>query len=450
MRELLVDFDRAAGTLGLQLTAALRCAVREGRLAPNTRLPSTRTLATDLGVSRGVVTEAYEQLVGEGYLAARQGSGTRVTSACSMPVPASEERPLKQREFAYDLTPGRPDLTSFPRRAWAAAVRHVLNTAPHDVLGYPAPAGTQELRDVLADHLGRVRAVSAAADRITITGGVAQGLALVCRVLGRRGHTVLAVEDPSTHRQSDIFSLNGLHAVGVPVDAEGIDVDALHRSGARAVLVTPAHQYPTGVVLSARRRTELVAWAHAVEGCVIEDDYDAEFRYDRDPVGCLQGLAPERVVHLGSTSKALAPGLRLGWAALPGDLVEEVQYVKTNTDLGSPVLSQLTLVRLLETGAYDRHLRSVRLRYRARRDALVDALGEFLPGATVHGVAAGLHLYVELPVEEDLFVERAAARGVRVEPVGPMRRSPGPPAVVLGYAALNEARLREAVALLAS
>ncbi|MEU8134684.1 PLP-dependent aminotransferase family protein [Streptodolium elevatio] len=456
MGDLLVGIDRARGAVGAQITAGLRDAVRTGRLAPGDRLPSSRALATDLGVSRGMVVEAYEQLVAEGYLTSRHGSGTRVADIPESRAPGGPDEPRDANDISvlpYDLKPGTSDMSAFPRAAWLAATRHALATVPHSRLSYGDPGGVPELRTALAAYLGRVRAANAAPDRIVVVGGVAQGIALMVQALAARGHTLLAVEDPSSATQRGLLRSNGLPIVGVPVDGEGIDVAALARTGARAVLVTPAHQYPTGVVLSPERRAQLTGWARDVDGLIVEDDYDAEFRYDRDPVGCLQGLDPDRVVHLGSTSKALAPGMRLGWAVVPHTWLEQVRELKQYADLGSAVINQFAFVQLLESGGYDRHLRAMRLRYRGRRDAVADAFAEFLPKAQVNGIRAGLHLYVELPPgsREDAVVAAAAARGVRVEPVGPMRE-PGPdapPALVLGYASLGEDRLREAVSRLA-
>ncbi|MDI2128872.1 PLP-dependent aminotransferase family protein [Yinghuangia seranimata] len=456
MGDLLVGIDRSGGAVGAQITAGLRDAVRTGRLAPGDRLPSSRTLAADLGVSRGMVVEAYEQLVAEGYLTSKHGSGTRVADIPERRAPGGPEEPRDANDISalpYDLKPGTSDMSAFPRAAWLAATRHALATVPHSRLSYGDPGGVPELRTALAAYLGRVRAAIASPDRIVVMGGVAQGIALLVQALQARGHTSIAVEDPSSAMQRDLLRSNGLPVVGAPVDCDGIDVAALARTGARAVLVTPAHQYPTGVVLSPERRAQLTAWARDVDGLIIEDDYDAEFRYDRDPVGCLQGLDPDRVAHLGSTSKALAPGMRLGWAVVPCAWLDQVRDLKRFADLGSAVINQFAFVSMLESGGYDRHLRAMRLRYRSRRDVVTDAFAEYLPEVEVNGIRAGLHLYVELPYgcREEEVVKAAAERGVRVEPVAPMRE-PGfeaPPALVLGYASLSEDRIRVAVRLLA-
>jgi DNA-binding transcriptional MocR family regulator len=467
--ELHLTLDRATGRLAGQLAAGLRAATRDGRLAPGARLPSTRDLADDLGVSRGVAVAAYEQLVAEGFFVSRQGDGTRVAQLPPAAPPAgarseahrrtlrlaagTEAGPADPPGIGYDLRPGKPDFASFPRERWAATLRDVLRVLPHAALNYPDPAGVPELRAALAEHLARVRAAVTGPETIVVTAGVAQLLATLPRILIEEGHRLLAVEDPLGHHQIPMIRATGMELVGVPVDEEGIDVAALARTRARAVLVTPAHQFPTGVVLSARRRSALIEWARAVDAVIIEDDYDSEFRYDREPVGCLQGLAPERVVLAGSVSKALSPALRLGWAVAPPWLAVRLRAARALHDLGSSVLDQYVLARMITDGGYARHLRLMRRRYRDRRDAFVSALGERLPQVRVHGVSAGLHAYAELPesCDEPSVVARAAELGVAVEGVAPMRVGHrGRPAIVVGYARLPERRLAEAVALLAT
>jgi DNA-binding transcriptional MocR family regulator len=399
----------------------------------------------------------------------RQGDGTRVApfpAVGTAPAPrgaahrqalrfaaGTDAGPADPPGIAYDLRPGKPDLASFPRERWSATLRDVLRELPHSALNYPDPAGVPALRTSLAGHLARVRAAVTDPEGIVVTAGVAQMLAVVPRILIEEGHRLLAVEDPLGHHQIPMIQATGIELAGVPVDEEGIDVAALARTGARAVLVTPAHQFPTGVVLSPQRRAALVEWARAVDALVIEDDYDGEFRYDRDPVGCLQGLAPERVVLAGSVSKALSPALRLGWAVAPPWLAVRLRAARALHDLGSSVLDQHVLARLITDGDHSRHLRLMRRKYRDRRDAFVAALAARLPEVRVHGVSAGLHAYAELPesCDEAAVVARAAGLGVAVEAVTPMRvRHPGPPAIVVGYARLPERRLAEAVDLLAT
>jgi GntR family transcriptional regulator/MocR family aminotransferase len=440
-RELLVALRRGAGPLHAQIEAQLRDGVRAGRLAAGERLPSTRALAAALGVSRGVVVEAYGQLAAEGYLAIDRGAAPRVAAAAVAADAGAAERP--PAPLRYDLRPGTPDLALFPRAAWAAAQRRALREAPDADLGYPPSGGHPRLRAALAAYLGRVRGVQAAPERIVVCGGVAEALAIVGRVLRAGGARRVAVEDPSHPGTRGMIAHSGVEIVPVAVDGEGLDVAALAATGADAVLVTPAHQSTTGVVLTPPRRAALIAWARDTGGLVLEDDYDAEYRYDRHPVGALQGVAPDHVVHMHSVSKTLAPALRLGWAAVPARLVAAVVEEKRLSDIGAPVLEQLTLAAFLERGELDRHLRRTRPAYRRRRDALMTALA----GLEVEGVAAGLHLLVRLPPgrTEQEAVEAAAARGVAVDPLGPhVAGEPQPPSLLLGYTRLPEAGVAEA------
>jgi GntR family transcriptional regulator / MocR family aminotransferase len=440
-RELLVGLRRQAGPLHAQLEAQLRDAVRSGRLAAGERLPSSRALAAELGVSRGVVVEAYGQLAAEGYLAVRPGAAPRIAAGAAAAVSPPAERPPPPPR--YDLRPGTPDLSLFPRDAWAAAQRRALRDVADADLGYPPPGGHPRLRAALAAYLGRVRGVQAEPERIVVCGGVAEAVALVGRVLRAGGARRVAVEDPSHPGTRELMGHSGLELVPVAVDEGGIDVGAVVAAGVDAVLITPAHQSPTGVVLEPPRRAALAAWARDTGALVIEDDYDAEYRYDRHPVGALQGLAPDHVVHVHSVSKSLAPALRLGWAALPARLVAAVVEEKRLSDLGAPVLEQLTLAVFLERGELDRHLRRTRPAYRRRRDALLAALA----GLEVEGVAAGLHVLARLPPGrgEEETVRAAAARGVAVDALGPqVAGPPRPPALLLGYTRLGEAAIAEA------
>jgi GntR family transcriptional regulator / MocR family aminotransferase len=451
--ELFVPVRRASGaTLRAQLEGQLREAVRSGRLRPGSALPSTRALATQLQISRGVVVEAYDQLAAEGYLVARPGSATRVADAALVgappPTPEAPPRPLR-----YDFRPGVPALDSFPRSAWLTSLRTALKEAPHAALGYGDPRGQPALRQALATYLGRVRGVAANPDQVLVCSGFAQGTALVCRALGRRGARRVAMEDPSHPGQRAIVTASGLEPVPVPVDDHGIQVNHLAAVGAEVVLVTPAHQFPTGTVLAAERRGALVAWAQRNQAVIVEDDYDAEYRYDREPIGAVQGLAPDRVVYAGSASKTLAPALRLGWLVLPGWLTDAVAEQKALDDLASPALEQLAFADLLGCGEVDRHLRRNRTRYRARRDALVTALAAHAPQVKVRGIAAGLHVVAELPSQTAEVAVVAAARrhSVGVYPMGDYRfgARAGPPALVLGYGSLGEPAIRRGVALLA-
>jgi GntR family transcriptional regulator / MocR family aminotransferase len=446
--ELLLELDRTATRpLRAQLEDGLREAVRSGRLPANTRLPATRALASDLRVSRRLVVDAYAQLLAEGYLLARHGAGTYVAATAGTTDSAPPETP--DRAPRLDFFPGAPDLASFPRTLWMRALREVMRSAPPSALAYPNARGALQLRVALAAYLRRVRGVVVEPDSIVICAGATQGLAVLGRALARLGIAQIAVEDPGLPPHRAVLAYAGLEVRGVGLDAHGLDVASLD---APVVLTTPAHQCPTGVVLSPARRGELVRWARA-GGLVIEDDYDAEFRYDRAPLGAIQGLAPDRVVYLGTASKTLAPGLRLGWLVVPAWLLDAVVEAKMLDDLGSATIDQLALAHLIETAAYDRHLRKARRRNRERRDALIAAVAERLPGASVSGISAGLHALVRLPraVDAHELLVRAAKRSLGVYPltlhmIDPPRDTD---ALVMGYASLSEPAIAEGVGVLA-
>ncbi|WP_433829650.1 PLP-dependent aminotransferase family protein [Actinoplanes sp. CA-015351] len=420
-------------------------------MTPGDRLPPTRLLAGELRVSRGVVVQAYQRLTDEGLAAARTGSGTVVTgrgAPKTRPEAVDRRRALDQLRLPLstpdgidlNLSPGVPDLSAFPRTAWLRAERAVLDRVTGTDLGYGDPGGVTRLRFALASWLGRTRGVRAEADDVVVCAGVAQGLALIAQ---QRSKADIAVEDPGSRGAADQLAYWGMRPIGIPVDDEGMRVGELFETTAEAALLTPAHQFPTGVVLSPARRRALLEWP----GLIIEDDYDAEHRYDRAPVAALQGSAPDKVVYLGSVSKSLAPGMRLGWMIAPRRMQAGLLAAKHATDLGNPALPQLVFAELLSTGVYERHLRAVRARQRLRRDALLSALRTHLPGARVTGVAAGLHLLVMLPEHSESdtsLAEKIAGTGVMVHPLSWHRQRPGPPGLVIGYAAHPPDRLTEA------
>jgi GntR family transcriptional regulator/MocR family aminotransferase len=430
-----------------QLEDRLRELVRDGTLAAGGRMPSSRALAGDLGVSRRLVVDAYGQLLAEGYLVARRGAGTYVADAGTVQDAAKAPAPSSAPQF--DFFPGAPDLSAFPRALWLSATREVLRTAPDGAFAYPDARGAPELRHALSAYLRRVRGVAVEPEAVVVCAGATQGLALLGRALVKGGVQEIDVEDPGLPPHRAVLDYAGMRVRGARVDEYGLDVSSLRSP---VVLCTPAHQCPTGVVLSPQRRGELVRWARD-GGLVIEDDYDAEFRYDRAPLAALQGLAPDRVVYLGTVSKTLAPGLRLGWLIVPPSLSDAVVQAKALDDLGCSVLEQLVLARLLETSAYDRHLRKARRRNRARRDALIDAVAHELPGAHVSGVSAGLHALVRLPraVELQALLAGAAAQSLGIYPLNLHRIDPrgGVEALVMGYANLSEPAIAEGVRRLA-
>jgi GntR family transcriptional regulator / MocR family aminotransferase len=447
---LLVAIDRA-GELPLheQIERELRERIRSGRLAANAQLPSTRALARELGVSRGVVTEAYGQLAAEGYLSIRQGAPVRVANAVRSASPRAPARSLLA-SHSYHFHPGLPDLAGFPRETWLRSLRAALRDSPTAAVGYGDPRGVPQLREALADYLGRVRGADADPEHTLVCTGFMQGLALICRVLRARGVERVALEDPGWHMHRLSVESAGLEVVPVGVDEDGLLVDQLALTDASAVIVTSAHQFPTGAVLAPERRAALIEWAEE-ERLIVEDDYDSEYRYDRVAVGALQGLAPEQIVYIGSASKRLAPGMRLGWMLLPSWLTWELTAAKTIEDGGSEVVGQLALCDFIARGELDRHVRRMRLRYQRRREALLHALERWLPAASVSGADAGLFELVMLPegIDEHALVAAAAERGVGVEGLELHRFLPGgAPGVPLGYGNLAEPAIEQGVRLL--
>lgn len=472
--DLHLDLDGAEGrSLRARIEHSLREAVRSGRLPPGSRLPATRRLCAELGVSRGVVAEAYSQLAAEGYLQTRRGAGTVVaaTAVSQLASVSPAGLPVQPR---HDLNPFRPALAAFPRSAWIAAIARVAGSAPHEALGYPDPAGMPELRSALAAYLGRARGVRTTPEQIVIVSGLRHGVSLVFSALAAGGATRVALEQPGWRGMQETAEDAGLRTAPVPVDHDGLVVSELEgltvrdgpaarkperfavsgdlpgarkTEGIDAVAVAPAHQYPTGAVLSPQRRAALIEWAQREEALVIEDDYDAEYRYDRRPIGSLQGLAPQSVVYGGSASKTLAPSLRLGWLALPKALAEHVvELQRVRGGMPAPLL-QLAFAYLLERGEIDRHLRRQRRRYAKQRETLLAALRSEFPHASVEGAAAGLYLVLRLPtdVDEQLVLEAAKRRGIVVAGM-----NGGEPGLVIGYANLPEPSVAPAVRALAA
>jgi GntR family transcriptional regulator/MocR family aminotransferase len=430
----------ARGRRGRAVEEALRAAIVEGRLAAGARLPATRSLAVELGLSRGTVSQAYAQLVAEGWLTTAGRAGTHVAAQPSPELRAAHVPGGAVPVPRHDLGPGRPDVSVFPRQAWLVALRRVLREAPAAALGYGDPRGRIELRAALSGYLGRVRGVRVDPGHLVVCSGYTQALGLLAEVFAQVGVREAGMENPAL---ADHLTVVGgrLGIVDVEVDAEGMSVAALEGSGAGAAVCTPAHQFPLGVSMSPARRARLLAWAQERGGWIVEDDYDGEFRYDKRPVGALQGRHPGRVVYVGSLSKSLGPGVRLGWIACPPALLEPLTEAKRLADRTTGPLDQLAFASMLGSGAYDRHLRTVRRAYRHRRDVLAARVAEGLPRARVTGVAAGLHAIVELPASAPSEADTVAAldaASVRVHPLGAYLRGrpPAPHAarLVVGYA----------------
>ncbi|MFD6890250.1 PLP-dependent aminotransferase family protein [Streptomyces sp. NPDC059957] len=476
-----LDIGRApAGGRTDWLADRLRAAIADGTLAVGSRLPASRVLAAELRVSRGLVTEAYQRLAETGQVAGRGRAGTVVVAApvterpspsrvprtarSGPPDPAGPFTPgprggpvdaLRAAPCRIDLSPGAPDLTAFPRTAWLQAERRVLAELTPADFGYGNPQGTPALREAITGWLALNRGIRADPDEVVVVAGVAQALALLAQVLRAEGVRRMAVEDPGSLGARQQLEHGGMEILPVPVDGGGIDTAALAAGPAQAVVLTPAHQFPTGVVLDGERRRELLGWA-AAGGVVIEDDYDAEHRYDRAPVPALRALLPEAVCYTGSVSKLLAPALRLGWLLVPRRLLDAVIEAKRYADLGNPVLAQLVLARLMASGELERHLRFVRRRHRTRRDAMLRAIAAELPGARVHGAAAGLHLMVTFDgdaagpggIDDTVLAAAALELGVKAHPLSWHRMTPGPPGLVLGYAAGPVGEIEEGVAVI--
>jgi GntR family transcriptional regulator / MocR family aminotransferase len=454
-------FDLSAtrpGPLHMRLAAAIRSAVRDGRVPLGAALPPSRTLAADLGISRWTVTQAYGQLVTEGYLTARTGSATRV----SWSAPDEDQRrsgaqglrpAVPALPVRFDLYSCQTDLRAFPRRKWVEAIAAAAQTAPFDQLDYSAAGGLPELRAVLAEHLSRSRGAAAQPDTLSIFSGAGQALIQICRALLADGRISLGVEDPGSPRFRQAAHTAGMDIVGLPVDSGGLVVAALDDHPAlQAVCVGVARQVAFGVPLAAERRQQLLDWARRTGGLVIEDDYESEFGYDRPAPPVLQGTDPDHVALIGSMSQALGPTVSIGWAVAPRRLVQPVR-AEDEIQLLPPALNQLALVHLMRSGAYDRHVRTIRLQLRRRRTALVDALRRQLPGYRVHGAASGMELMLELPPGTDsaTVIAAAARRDLRVGSIDELRISPDParPALMLGYGNLNDNVVDEAVTVLA-
>jgi GntR family transcriptional regulator/MocR family aminotransferase len=398
---------------------AIRDAIRSGRLAPGVQLPSSRALAADLGVARNTVARAYGELIAEGWLTSQHGSGTLVAqrSADVDPALVSPPKPRTQRRFDHDFRPGHPDLSSFPRTAWSLAVKRALNTAPFESFGYGDPCGRMELRRALAEYLARARGVRARPDNIVICSGAAEALSLVVGVLAETGVAAVAVEAFGLFTQRASIARAGLRCPPIEVDPYGADVAALDDiTDVGAVLLTPSHQFPLGVPLRSDRRAAVVDWARRTGGVIIEDDYDGEFRYDRRPVGALHGIDPERVIYMGTASKSLAPGLRLGWLVLPDRLVDAVGRRIGEFEETTGFVDQLAMAEFITAGSYDRQIRTMRAQYRRRREQLVAAVARSSPGTTVAGMPAGLQVLLEIDgADESELCRQRAWRRMGVE-----------------------------------
>lgn len=446
-----IEFRQGTSLRG-QLEHALRAAIRSGQLQAGALLPPSRVLARELGVSRGVVVDSYSQLVIEGYLSARQGSGTRVARLPADWGPPEPRQLEPASRYRYDLRPGVADFHTFPRALWQKALLRALRDLPDRRLSYGNHRGAAELRTALAEHLARRRGVVVEAEHVITCCGASHALSIMWRALRARGARRVAIEDPSWRWQRLTVQNAGLEPVPIRVDEEGLVVSELASAGVDAVVVTPAHQYPTAVVMSAARRRALVDWARERGTLIVEDDYDAEHRYDRDPVSALQGLAPDHVAYVGTASKTLAPALRLAWLVPPTRLVEDVENELLATGVTPPTIDQIALAAFIADAGFERHLRRMRARYRDKREILVESLHRHMPASRIQGVAAGLHLIALLPEGTD---ERRASSEARVASVcvHELHRhcttvAHRGPAFIIGFAFATENEIRTGVRLL--
>jgi GntR family transcriptional regulator / MocR family aminotransferase len=456
--EILLHLDRGhPDTLAGQLRAALRDAIRTRRLLPGTRLPASRVLAQELGVSRGVVVDAYDQLVAEGFLMTRPGSGTVVSDAAG--VTDEHLSWLHRREEAiprlwrpeFDLRPVGPDPALFPRSQTAKAMTALFRHLPAGEFGYTGPWGVPRLRQQLAARLNRVRAAMASADGIVVVTGGTQAVTITARALAAAGHDRIAIEDPVSPSLRHLLQAHGLVPVPVPVDANGLDVAALDNTGCRVVMASPGYQFPTGALMSAARRTRLLEWAATRAALIVEDDRRAEFHLGRPALGCLQGMRPARVIMIGSVSLSLAPGMRIGWIVPPPDMLRAIAETKRDSDFGTGMCEQHALASLLEAGHYDHHVRHARRTYSARRAEMARQLAEHFPDWPQHDIGAGLEIMLELPggLSEQHLIAHAKQMGLGLAGLSPMRAVPsGPPALILSYARLPARHCAEAVARL--
>ncbi|MGO4129740.1 PLP-dependent aminotransferase family protein [Inquilinus sp. YAF38] len=465
MTTLHLPLDRS-GRLPLhrQIYDGIRGAILEGTLRPGQRIPSTRCLAVELGVSRLPVLAAYEQLLHECYLEGRAGSGTYVSQALpdelleSRPAPdaaRSEPRVPPERDYG-GLAPFRtslPALDRFPHAAWARLVARHAQRLPLAHMAYGDPAGLPALRAAIADHIRAARGVRCDAGQILVVSGSQAALRIAAAMLLAPGDGV-AIEEPGYPGARAALVAGGARLLPVPVDEAGIDMEALRRAGrVRAAYVTPSHQYPLGVSMTAARRLALLDWARREDAWLLEDDYDSEYRYVSRPLGALQGMdAHGRVIYIGTFSKVLFPALRVGYLVVPQALAEDAVRARLAFDLFPPTLYQSALAEFLAEGHFARHLRRMRGVYHARRAALLDGLARHCGDRLVlHNADAGLHVAVLLPDGRDDtdFVRHMGERGLTATALSTCYAGPaGRCGLLLGFGGSDERRLQEATRVL--
>jgi GntR family transcriptional regulator / MocR family aminotransferase len=455
---LFLDIDRScARGLGRQIEDQLRIAIRSGKLQPGRELPSTRALAHDLSISRGVVVRAYAQLAAEGYLELCRGRAPSLRDPrTGSPVAAAmggSGTKASVRKARYDLRPHMPDAGLFPRRAWLRSLHHAVTSAANADLNYSNERGLAQLRSEVAAYLGRARGIAAEPEQIIITAGCTHSLSLIMRLLARKGVSRIGLENPSDGLLRTIAEHAGVTPIGVSLDRDGILVGELEAAAVPAVIVSAGHQFPGGSILTPARQAALVRWANAVGGLIIEDEYDAALRPDWTPISARDELRCDRIVYLGSTGKALSPAVRLGWAVLPKALAPAFAEEVVANVLQLSAIEQLAFADFLRRGEFDRHLRRMRSLYRQRREALAAAFEGAIPGVQMRDAAAGLNMLIELrSVElEQAAFRHATARGINSEMLSehtlPGYR--GPAGLLIGVGGLADGAIQHVVEELA-
>ncbi|MFP3390394.1 PLP-dependent aminotransferase family protein [Brevibacillus sp. SIMBA_040] len=448
-----------------QLYTEIRTKILQGEITTGYKLPSTRSLATELQVSRNVVVEAYDQLLAEGYIESTQGSGYFVASGTYLEQHARNRKQAElqpqntgeEAEPCIDFRSGVPALELFPRTAWGKMVQRVCQEAPASAFGYGRPEGQPELREVLSRYLYRMRGVQCEPWQIVMTSGATQALSLIAKVLLFPGSTV-QMEDPITHDIQTIFRSAGAAIQPVATDVHGMVMESLPKSPLTTpsfVFVTPSHQFPLGGTLPIQRRIQLIQHAREMDCYIVEDDYDSEFRYESAPISSIQGLAPDRVIYIGSFSKILSPGLRLGYLVLPPSLVKPYQEAKWFADLHTSTLDQLALGHFIEEGHLEKYINRVKKLYKKRRKCLTDALRQaFGEQVCIWGESAGLHIVVSFAGITFTHEHFAAleANGVRLYPVEEHAIIKGrhEDKVIIGYGNVSEEQIQEGISRMKS
>lgn len=461
MTSVLITIGRGTGTpIKQQLYDQIRKKIIKGELAFGDKLPSSRELADELHISRNLIVEVYEQLVSEGYLETKAGSGTYVAKGAYLERSFDSDEysvfgeHLVAEEDVIDFRSGIPALDMFPRKTWGFIARRVYQDAPPEVFGYRHPEGEVILRNTLSQYLSRTRGVKCRPDQLIITSGATQAFGLIARLLGSRNSEVV-IEDPVTHEIQTIFSSAGFRFHPVPVDDYGMKTEHISAQNPAFIFVTPSHQFPLGGVLTIQRRIQLIHFARQTGCYIVEDDYDSEFRYHGTPVSCMQGLDPERVVYIGTFSKILSPALRLGYLVLPPDLTKKCRDLKWFSDLHSSTFEQLVLAQFMKEGHLEKHISKMKKIYRKRREKLIDCLNKrFSNTVSIHGDSTGLHLVAEFKgiTFSDETMRKIDAHRVKVYPVElhTIQKSVHSNKIILGYGNLSLEQIEEGIARLES